>query len=623
MILKMSKVEIVGPKDVLLSVLAVIHESGALHIDPDIREGIEKGQEKPVKTLLYDEKVVSERIFLENMQKKIEELFSLVPGIAVRESYIEPHSILGAAAELIDKHIAFVRVLREKAAAWDKEKSEFSRYSVFLAAIEPLARSVKGIAELDFIGIAIKDVEGVERLKRLISDLTDGRFELLTAVAEDGGLVGLITTGKALSEKVKKTLSDERVPELSLPAAFDTLDFSQKTAYLKNRISELSAEIDKNNGEIENFSKRWMPMYRSVREWLNERLKLIGAAAFAYQTKMCFFITGWMPAEAVGGLGRRLTEKFGGSVILEEKRILEQEMGRVPVVLRNPPYFRPFEMFSRILPLPAYTSYDPTPFIGIFFPLFFGIMLGDAGYGLVLLMTAAIIIKKLKGRKFFCDAAKILLASSLYAIIFGGVYGEFFGAEITGLGKLKLIDRRSAVMPMLYFAVSVGVFHVALGLFFGFFSALRRNLKKEAAVKFLNIFIIACMMLLLASFFLPFPAETTKPVIIAAVALTALLTITGGLISPLEMLKNIGNIISYARIMAIGLTSVFLAHTANSFAGTAGSAAAGVAAAVMLHIINLILGVFSPTIHSLRLHYVEFFSKFLEHGGRKFEPLKK
>ena len=70
--------------------------------------------------------------------------------------------------------------------------------------------------------------------------------------------------------------------------------------------------------------------------------------------------------------------------MLAEKEMREEDLERVPIILKNPPYFKPFEIFTSILPLPAYTSYDPTPFIGIFFPVFFGMILGDAGYGLLL-----------------------------------------------------------------------------------------------------------------------------------------------------------------------------------------------------------------------------------------------
>jgi V/A-type H+-transporting ATPase subunit I len=91
---------------------------------------------------------------------------------------------------------------------------------------------------------------------------------------------------------------------------------------------------------------------------------------------------------------------------------------------------------------------------------------------------------------------------------------------------------------------------------------------------------------------------------------------------PIEFISLIGNVLSYLRIAAIGLASVYLAKVANDVAGMLGSLIVGVILAVLIHALNLVLGAFSPTIHSLRLHYVEFFRKFYEGGGRQFKPFK-
>ena len=142
---------------------------------------------------------------------------------------------------------------------------------------------------------------------------------------------------------------------------------------------------------------------------------------------MCFFIYGWMASDNVERLRHTLNEAFSGKVIIEEIELHEEDLERIPVLLKNPPYFKPFELLTGLLPLPQYASYDPTPFIGIFFPLFFGMILGDAGYGLILLTISLVLHGKYKENRTVRDASKILFAASLYAVIFGVLYGEFIG----------------------------------------------------------------------------------------------------------------------------------------------------------------------------------------------------
>ena len=622
MIVKMSKVEIVGPRQLLGETLSLVRQKGDLHIEPSAVGFVDDIHKQKVHSLLPDEKALFEKIFLEEFEAKLNNLFTCLPVEMIRESFLAPRPIIDTVSRTLDRHLALCRSLFEKREAIQQDLLELSGYKNFLATVSTLLDKIQLTPDLDYIGITLKDEKSVDILRNSLSCLADASCELLTVPAGDGALVGLIAATKDTSEVIRSFLSQKQVPEITFPESLQYMAFATKVEYLQKKIQENEAALQAVEADLKKFTHRWGPMYKAALDWVREQLSIIQASAFSFETAMCFFIYGWMPAEKVASLSAGLQKNFAGSVVLEEIEIRAEDLERVPVILQNPQYFKPFENFTRLLPLPSYTSFDPTPFIGIFFPLFFGLILGDAGYGLIIFLLSSLSTRFARKKQLFQDAIRILKVCSLYAMIFGFLYGEFwgdFGHTVLGM-KPVFIDRRKSILPMLYFAMAIGLAHVTLGLAMGIVSALRRHTKKEALAKLLNIIFIFLIVALIITFVGFFPELMTRPLVISILLLCPVLLFTGGLLAPLELLKNIGNIISYARIMAIGLTSVLLANVANQLSGLTGDIILGLIVGGIIHLIGIIIGVFSSSIHSLRLHYVEFFDKFIELGGRKYRP---
>jgi V/A-type H+-transporting ATPase subunit I len=244
---------------------------------------------------------------------------------------------------------------------------------------------------------------------------------------------------------------------------------------------------------------------------------------------------------------------------------------------------------------------------------------------MILLLLAFFLARHFPSGTLFSNIGKVLGISALYTLVFGVLYGEFFG----DLGETWLnlhpvwFDRGKAVVPMIVFSLTVGVAHILLGMTLGALAELRRHQPRKALLKLAMLVAVILAVLALVGWFYPQSWLSTGPLLIGIGILMPVLIAAEGLLAPLELLKTMGNIISYVRIMAIGFCSILLAVVANRLGGMTGDIMVGILVAGILHAFNLLLGVFAPTVHSLRLHYVEFFSKFLDLGGRRFEPWQK
>jgi V/A-type H+-transporting ATPase subunit I len=621
MIVKMSKVEVVGPRDRLLAVLDTIRDTHTLEIDPGIQQRMPEGDEARLEPMTLDSAAMAERLVDEDLAARIDRLLALLPDVPSTAAHLHGASAFHSISRLVDTHLA---TCRDRAARREETRTELvglRRTQQVLATIDALTPKGDAAAGLDVVAIAVPDPAAIDQLTRHAAKLQLGS-EVKVARADDGTYIGLLTTERSMAAALRESLRTEQIPQGAVPPYLEGLSLPQQLAAVRSRMAAAESQLREIDQELRDFAAKWRAVYERTRRWLQDRLTVIKATALIYGTDNCFVVFGWLPSADLPRLGRALEDRFGDAVVVTEKAILETDLESVPVMVRNPRYLQPFELFTRLLPLPRYTSIDPTPFVAIFFPIFFGMIVGDAGYGAVLLAAAAALIA-VKPTPLRRQIGQILAVCAVYSVLFGVLYGECFGtAARDWLLVEPCIDRHASFLPMLYFAIAVGSAHVLVGLVLGIVVAMKGRQPREAATRLLTMVALVCVLGLIATLLAPVGELFRLPLLIAMAIVSPLLLIVGGLLAPFELVRHLGNIISYARLMAVGLASVLLAYVANALAGEAGSVWVGITAAVLLHAFNIVLGVFAPTVHALRLHYVEFFSKFFETGGRPYRPLK-
>jgi V/A-type H+-transporting ATPase subunit I len=302
-------------------------------------------------------------------------------------------------------------------------------------------------------------------------------------------------------------------------------------------------------------------------------------------------------------------------------------MGRAPISYDNPRWVRPFEFLMKLASPPQYDEIDPSPLLAIFFPIFFGIIVGDIGYGILILVVGLFIRFRFEAKTWLRQISGILIISSFPAIFFGFIFGEFFGNFGEMMGWIEPVtlfgvtwNRIEAMVPLLILSIAIGVFHVVLGLVLGFINSMTRKNHRHACEKCGMIGVIFCLLLLVGIIVEVIPGALLIPVIVFLGLTVVLVIYGGGTGGAVEIMGTVGNILSYARLMAIGMASVILAMVANELGGSMEVLAVGILIAVLLHTLNLMLGMFSPSIHSIRLHVVEFHSKFYHGGGLPYHP---
>jgi V/A-type H+-transporting ATPase subunit I len=628
MILEMDRVQIWGLKKYLEKVIPLLHSFGNMQLD-DIRNV----PDAMVQPFSLTDEMQSEReevnILISTINGLVE-LFSSLVNNEAKAPLTKDDDILGIKNKVADV-TAQVQYLNNRKKTIQDELISLSKYSEMLNVIAPvMPRSSKksGNASIRAL-VHSSQMRAMNMLSQQLKLMTRGKFEMISVrVGEStNAIIGIFPL--EMISKVESFMKNEKVTQLILPEEYAYLNTDEALQHIQKKVELDHQELDDIDSRLGRLAGQWLPRLRTWQLVCQDRVDEFEAYTKIGETEYTFTIFGWVPVENIDELKKTFKKNFNNDVTVNVVDIPKELRETIPVATKNPDVVEPFENFVRMRAVPKYTDIDPGVLVAFFMPLFFGMMVGDVGYGVLMFILALLMIKKnLKG--IFGDFFKALKWGALWSIFFGILYGEYFGGigESLGIKPLWFSRTDSAnFTKLLIMALAVGVGHVVLGLVIGAWNAAVHKSRNKFLERAGTLVALAGLFLLGGSLLKQLPdGFTIAGWIILAVGLVATaipMGGTGAFMAPIEFVGVIGNILSYLRIAALGLASVFLALVANDMAGMVGSVIVGVVIAVLIHSLNLVMGMLSPTIQSLRLQYVEFFIKFYEGGQSSFSPFKK
>lgn len=632
MLLSMTRVQIIGTKRCQDRAVQILHQLGAVQIDA-WREDRLLSQQR----LTLDDRAVQLRERLAYMATRTDAILTALPVVELPPSpecetdySYSSDSLLGTVESGLAEAGPQAQALTKRRDQLEEEVDSLTRHEATLRQLLPVVPSLVDLEQYTVTAIWLERryQPALAVITRRLEELTGSLCEVISREINPDVLAAVLVFPKNQARAVDELLGRENITQVRLPASLAGQPFEQALINIRRRLQVIPGELAEVKKQQQALAEAWRPRLLAWQALLRDRLAQIDVCTSFGQTDYTFVIEGWIPKRRLAELQAALAREVGPELLVVELPLSPQEKQSAPVLFDNPLLVRPFEPLVGLLALPRYGGFDPTPLMALFFPLFFGMILGDVAYGLILLGLMIYLHRRFKARPTVRHITEALMMGAAWAIVFGFLFGELFGTlgEEVGLRPLWF-DRGHNIEALFLLTIGLGAGHIVLGLCLGVWEGWRRRSRHEVLERGAMLVMLMALFLLVAVLadYLP-DALFTPAVALLLVGLVVLIYSLGKLglfLGPLELLSTVGNILSYLRIAAIGLSSVYLAQVANELAGVAGNLLVGLIIATLFHALNLVLGTFSPTIQSLRLHYVEFFGKFYQGGGQPFHPFQR
>ena len=436
------------------------------------------------------------------------------------------------------------------------------------------------------------------------------------------------------------TSAQEEVLQALRDFGWSRMNLSGWTGTAKENDQRIAQELEQNEQETVQAEQQLAQLtslaepIRQAADRASVRINREEGRSRLLDTEKTFLLEGWVPAEKWPELESQLKNY---PCAWELRDPTEEEYPKVPVKLKNNWFTRPLSMVTEMYSLPAYNGLDPNPLMAPFFILFYGIMMADMGYGLLMMIASVVVLKKSRPRAGMHNFFALLGLCGVSTFIMGAVTGGFFGDFIPQL--LKLINPESTfvwfwptlftpledTMMILVGAMALGFVQILVGMAISFVKKLRRGQVMDAIWEEVTWWVV------FAGLALAILGVTNLVIILGGVMVVAgpILTEKGfgkitGIFGSLynHVTGYFGDILSYSRLMALMLAGSVIAQVFNTLGAIPGNVVIFIIISMLGNALNFALNLLGCYVHDLRLQCLEYFNKFYEDGGKPFRPMK-